>query len=232
MVRHLNVQNDLNYSDSDENSFVKNNGFDKIMGEMSIEDNQIPCKIKNKMSIEEDMFPHKKWNQSMKKKNNKQQIAKLKVKNECNKNNRKYFDIDTVNNGDCFFDSISKMLPKKYSNAGDVRSSVMKYCFTDEFEWTKNSLKMLASADALNVTYEGNEINFKLGELDKYMSLMKKSGAWADDFWIAAVSKMENIKLGIYSPEGKLYAIYGEDHRVLDSILIYTGSHYYVRQYY
>jgi len=227
MVKYPNLRNDLKYSISDKNSFVNNNNNDTSSSILNFGFDDV-----SSSSIEENMYPRKKLNQSMKRKNNRQRFSKLTVKNKKYKTNRRSFDIDTVDDGDCFFDSISKMLPNKYDDAGHVRSSVIKYCFADGFEWTKQTLKMLASAGLLNVTYEGEELNFKLGELDKYMSLMKKSGAWADDFWIAALSKMEKVKLEIYSPEGKLYAMHGEDHRSLDSILIYTGNHYYVRQYY
>lgn len=135
-------------------------------------------------------------------------------------------------NGDCFFDSISKMIPEKYTNAQHVRASVTNYCYADGLEWAQASLEMMASAGVLSIMFNGSEVHFQLGEFDKYISFMKKDGAWADDFWIAAISKMENIKLEIYSPEGKLYAIHGDEYRSLDSILIYTGDHYYVRQFY
>jgi hypothetical protein len=203
----------------------------------------MPIKMERKMSIEYDEKDEdflirysKNINKIMEKKKPQGLVNKFKTKlkkdvKENENTSRNYFDIHTVSNGDCFFDAISKMLPKRYINAFHVRSAAVKYCSNEDLEWAKNSLNMLASAGALNITYEGAQIDFKSGEINKYMSLMKKSGTWADDFWIAAVSRMANVKLEIYSPDGKLYAIHGEDNPALDSILIYTGDHYYVRRF-
>lgn len=144
-----------------------------------------------------------------------------------------YIDIETKYDGDCFFHSITKLLPEKYANAQEVRNAVVNYCYTEAFEWTQYNLNILASAGELSAFLGDHEQSFTSNEIDSYMSIMKDPGVWVDEFWVAAVAKMEHIRLELYTPEGKFISVYGKENKNLkcDSVLIYTGDHYYVRKF-
>jgi hypothetical protein len=144
-----------------------------------------------------------------------------------------YIDIETEYDGNCFFQSIAKFIPEKYVNAQQVRNAVVNYCYLEAFEWPQYTLKILADADELTIFLGNCELSFSADQIDSYISTMQQPGAWADEFWLAAVAKMENIALELYTQEGKLIAIYGKENENLnlESVLIYTGDHYYVRIY-